>query len=90
MLGLNLAVVGLNAIVAMRGYRIWRLVERVQFVEWIQRFRPHMQPTFVAVRLLNVATLPIRIPAQAAHSHLKRSAQASGRRAPTAARSASA
>ena len=64
LIAVNLFVLVINGVVAMRGYEVWSVVQRLKVVEWVQRLRPHVGVTFNAMRVLNWVTLPIRWPLQ--------------------------
>lgn len=62
LIGVNVLVLLLNALVAARGVYLWSVLQRLRVVEWITRLRPHVQPTFHAMRVINWVTLPVRWP----------------------------
>jgi hypothetical protein len=62
LIGVNVLVLLLNALVAARGVYLWSVLQRLRVVEWIMRLRPHVQPTFHAMRVINWVTLPVRWP----------------------------
>ena len=62
LIGLNLAVLFVNAFLAARGLLIWNLINKLQVVEWINQVRPHVGVTVRTMRLLDYATLPVRVP----------------------------
>lgn len=72
LIGINLLVLVLNALVAARGIAIWGLLQRLQVVEWIQRARPHVGVTLHAMRALDWLTRPVRWPLQRVRSGLQR------------------
>uniref|UniRef100_A0A7S0LIC2 Uncharacterized protein n=1 Tax=Coccolithus braarudii TaxID=221442 RepID=A0A7S0LIC2_9EUKA len=62
LISLNVAVLVLNAAMTARGVAVWQLMQQLRVVEWVQRARPHVDTTLHAMRILNWATLPLRLP----------------------------
>ena len=60
LIAVNVAVIGLNVALAVRGVLIWSIISRFGVVTWIKRANPHVLVTLQTMRLLNWATLPIR------------------------------
>ena len=50
MLLLNAAIIMLNIFVVFRGVSIWRLIQRLEVVEWVTRAAPHMPVTMRTIK----------------------------------------
>ena len=57
---LNLALIGINVILAVRGVKIWHLLQRVGFEGWIRTVASHLPWTRRVTRVWGWATLPVR------------------------------
>ena len=57
---LNVFVIALNTVVIWRGMWIWKLIQQLELVQWVQRASPHFPVTMRAIRVLDFVTLPFR------------------------------
>ena len=57
---LNVVVIALNTVVIWRGMWIWKLIQQLELVQWVQKASPHFPVTMRAIRVLDVVTLPFR------------------------------
>ena len=57
---LNVVVIVLNTIVIWRGMWIWKLIQQLELVQWVQRASPHFPVTMRAIRVLNFVSVPFR------------------------------
>ena len=62
LIAVNVAVVALNFGIAARGIIIWRFLQRLRVVEWIELAQPHVGVTLKTMRVLDWVTLPVRLP----------------------------
>lgn len=54
------ALIAVNLCLAVRGVQIWKLLQDVDAVGWVQRISPHMQAAEGAMRVVNVAAKPFQ------------------------------
>lgn len=90
MLLLNAAIIMLNIFVVFRGVSIWRLIQRLEVVEWVTRAAPHMPVTMRTIKVLDWTTLPFRRLGQGVAHGVGRGLNAIGRVIPRGARPAAA
>ena len=56
----NLGLMGLNVFIAVRGVKIWHLLQRVGVENWIRTIASQLPWTRRFVRVINVGTYPVR------------------------------
>ena len=59
-MAINVGLIGLNCLLAVRGVQIWHLLQRVGFEGWVKTIALHMPWTRRVSKVWGIATLPVR------------------------------